>query len=210
MEIFLLFAVFYLPSYAFPASVASGAAFDDPLFHLRYLFLALPQILLTLYLVVDGSGAARFGLLSPGRRGFAWILALTAGLFAIGLGASTASEAIAAQPSSGIGILTLPRMVPFALLTCALTGYREELFFRAFMIVKMEDGDVPAWAVYAVTSALFGLGHAYQGAIGFLSASCMGLCLAYAFRRTRNLHVCAVSHAIYDSGIVLIGLCLAR
>jgi uncharacterized protein len=211
VEIFLLFSVFYLPSYVFSPPVSSCAGtFDSPLFHLQYVVSALPQILFLLYLVEGSGGYRKFGIRGVKPMELAAIVGATALLVAIGLGWSLLVRDLKLPGQPAGPSLTKPAMIPLSALTCIVTGYREELFFRSYMITKMESESAPAWAIYIGTSLLFGLGHSYQGAYSTLLASGIGFLLAAVFRRTRNLHLVAVSHAAYDFTVLLLGLSLAR
>jgi hypothetical protein len=91
-----------------------------------------------------------------------------------------------------------PLMLPLVFLTCIVTGYREEIFFRAYFIRRFEiSGFYPAVGV-AVTTVLFSVGHLYQGFAGLVGTLLIGLYFGFLFLRFRNIHMIAIAHAIFN------------
>ena len=59
------------------------------------------------------------------------------------------------------------------------TGYCEELFFRSYLLRRLgQVGLPPKWAAIGL-GLIFGLGHGYQGPVGLVSASLLGLFFAW-------------------------------
>jgi len=91
----------------------------------------------------------------------------------------------------------------------------EEIVFRAFLIGRLEAAfggasRVATLAAVLLSSALFGLAHAYQGPTGILITATLGLIFAcvYAYGG-RNLWLNIVVHGVYDTlslGLVLTSL----
>jgi CAAX protease family protein len=54
-------------------------------------------------------------------------------------------------------------------------GMCEEFLYRGFAMAAFGRAGLPAWAVVAVTSGLFGLAHLYQGRGGLLGTTLLGL-----------------------------------
>jgi CAAX protease family protein len=91
----------------------------------------------------------------------------------------------------------------------------EEIVFRAFLIGRLEAAfggasRVATLAAVLLSSALFGLAHAYQGPTGILITAALGLIFAcvYAYGG-RNLWLNIVVHGVYDTlslGLVLTSL----
>jgi uncharacterized protein len=54
-------------------------------------------------------------------------------------------------------------------------GICEEFLYRGFAMAAVSRAGLPAWAVVAVTSTLFGLAHLYQGRGGLLGTTLLGL-----------------------------------
>lgn len=91
-----------------------------------------------------------------------------------------------------------PWMLPLVFLTCIVTGYREEIFFRAYFIRRFEiSGFHPAVGV-AVTTVLFSMGHLYQGFAGLVGTLLIGVYFGFLFLRFRNVHMIAIAHAIFN------------
>ena len=91
----------------------------------------------------------------------------------------------------------------------------EEIVFRGFLIGRLEAafGGPSRWgtaAAVVLSSALFGIAHAYQGPSGVLVTGTLGLVFAciYAYAG-RNLWLNIVVHGVYDTlslGLVLTSL----
>ena len=91
----------------------------------------------------------------------------------------------------------------------------EEIVFRAFLIGRLEAAfggasRVATAGAVMLSSALFGLAHAYQGPTGVLVTGTLGLVFAcvYAYGG-RNLWLNIVVHGVYDTlslGLVLTSL----
>ena len=64
---------------------------------------------------------------------------------------------------------------------CALAvtaGVCEEFLYRGFAMAALTRTGIPAWAVVAISSTLFGLAHAYQGRGGVVGTGILGLLFA--------------------------------
>jgi len=69
----------------------------------------------------------------------------------------------------------------FPYLALAVTaGVCEEFLYRGFAMAALSRAGLPIWMVVLVTSALFGLAHAYQGRAGVLGTGVLGVLLAVA------------------------------
>jgi uncharacterized protein len=65
-------------------------------------------------------------------------------------------------------------LAPF--LGLAITaGICEEFLYRGFAVAAFSRAGLPSWVVVAVTSALFGLAHLYQGRGGLLGTALLGV-----------------------------------
>jgi uncharacterized protein len=208
-EILLLFAVFFLPGYLFPSTMARPD-FNLPAFHLRYATAAIPQILLLLFLMqgMEG-GTARFGAGKPRRidipAAVAIAVVLVGVMAAIEIPLSLLGESARRmlKPEGAFG-LPGPAMLPLSFVTCMVTGYREELFFRSYLITRLDDLGSSAWASVTVSSLVFAAGHAYEGAAGIVMVAVIGAILAASFRERRSVHAVAVAHGLYDFAVLLL------
>ena len=144
-----------------------------------------------------GLGKLRVGDLLSGALVFAGALALLLGV----------SMALRLLPAGGRELLQQgfrfrlgdARLIPLALVFGVATGYREELFFRGYLITRFVDMGLPGPAALGASCVLFALGHLYQGLGGFVTALCLGLLFGTLFLRSRNLHRLAIAHALYNT-----------
>jgi CAAX protease family protein len=86
----------------------------------------------------------------------------------------------------------------------------EELLYRGFLIGTLTPLMGTAGAVL-MSSALFGLGHAYQGRLGILRTTVIGLGLGIAFALTSSLWWLIIAHSVVNlSGVLLARRMLAE
>jgi membrane protease YdiL (CAAX protease family) len=102
-------------------------------------------------------------------------------------------------PASG------PEMAVFVFLSLT-AGICEELLYRGWLVNILRVATGSVWAAVGVSSAMFGLGHAYQGAKGMLRTTFVGLQLALLFVYVNSLIPGQVLHAAVD---IIIGLLMA-
>jgi hypothetical protein len=220
LEIALLFLVFYLPGYLWPGlQLDYGAANLGP-YMLQFLTIAPPQILLLLYILnlrAESAGGntqlrlAEFGLRRPRSTDLLYALAIFGGIVALLL---LLGLILSLLPAAGRSMFTRgfrwkleePRLIPLVLLFCLVTGYREELFFRSYLITRFSQLGLPAAAGVGLSTMLFSVGHLYQGVAGLAVAVIQGLYFAILFVRLRNLHPLALAHGLYNAAALLVTL----
>ncbi|MBN1837650.1 MAG: CPBP family intramembrane metalloprotease, partial [Spirochaetales bacterium] len=98
------------------------------------------------------------------------------------------------------------RLVPLAVAFGVVTGYREELFFRGYLITRFLETGAPGPAAVGASCLLFALGHLYQGLSGFLTGLAIGTLFGVLFLRGRNLHPLAIAHALYNTMVLAASL----
>ncbi|HTQ13124.1 MAG TPA: CPBP family intramembrane glutamic endopeptidase [Rhizomicrobium sp.] len=76
-------------------------------------------------------------------------------------------------------------------------GIWEELLYRGFLIWYFAPL-AGVWGAVAISTALFGLGHAYQGTRGILTTGFVGLLLGIGFALTWSLWWLMALHALAD------------
>jgi membrane protease YdiL (CAAX protease family) len=175
----------------------------------------VPQVLLLGYLIwLRGPGARvrsvwrEFGIAIPRLSDLAWALLLVAGVFLL-LGCLAAVQTFLPEPARRLlqgGFrwrLSDPRLLPLAALFSLCTGYREELFFRSYLLTRLGQVGVPPAAGVAVSGLLFAFGHAYQGVAGLAVALLIGIYFAAAFQRLCNLNRLAWAHGLYNFAVLL-------
>jgi uncharacterized protein len=210
LEILLFFLVFFLPGYLSQAGAAAAGP-ADTLSMIRVIVTGLPQFLLMLYVTVtSGESPARLGLVPLEARDALRTLALTIGCFAVV--APFVAAVLALPPQIGKSLtmgyrwgLASAAQIPLALLFGLTAGYREEFFFRAYMLHRLADLGFPTWFAVAASTLLFCLGHFYEGPLGIAIAASLGALFAIVYIRRPNLHVVAIAHGMYNA----ITLCLS-
>jgi membrane protease YdiL (CAAX protease family) len=213
-EMLLLFAAFFLPGYAAQGFMAAAVPPID-LLMLQSIVTGIPQFLLMVYvaIVAGGAPAARWGFVHFEPRD-----ALRSGLLILGCFAVVAPFVvlIAALPPGVTKSLTRgyrwglqgAAQIPLAVLFGVTAGYREEFFFRSYLIGRLEELGVQVPIAVAASTALFCIGHVYEGALAVAITAALGLLLSAAWLRRRSLHVVAIAHAAYNTGVLCLGLVL--
>jgi membrane protease YdiL (CAAX protease family) len=76
-------------------------------------------------------------------------------------------------------------------------GIVEEILYRGFAFWYLAQV-MPIWAVIAVSSVAFGLGHSYQGAGGVAKVTLIGLAFGILYVATGSIWLPILAHAILD------------
>jgi membrane protease YdiL (CAAX protease family) len=203
----ILFCVLFLPGYLFQSNDAASATLNDPALLVQTLVLALPQIALIVYIILTRGHGDRVsaGMVSINGPDLLKIIAATAGLFII-----TVPAALLIRRSGGdfFSPVTLEPaelwFFPLLGLFALVSAYREELFFRSYLITELETFGKKA--AVAVGAGLFSLGHAYQGISAVAATAIIGIFLGWLFLKTRNIHVVSISHGLYNFVVLIASL----
>lgn len=93
----------------------------------------------------------------------------------------------------------VPRAAPAALALLSLvTGYREELFYRCYLVTRLAAVGLPAGAAVATAALVFGLGHLYQGPAAVALAVGQAVAFGDLLLRGQSVHGLALAHALYN------------
>jgi len=76
-------------------------------------------------------------------------------------------------------------------------GVCEEILYRGLLLATLVSL-VGTWPAVAITSLIFGLGHAYQGISGIARTGLVGLVLALFTVSSGSLYIAIVLHAVID------------
>jgi membrane protease YdiL (CAAX protease family) len=76
-------------------------------------------------------------------------------------------------------------------------GVVEETLYRGFIIWYLVQL-MPLWAAIVVSSAVFGLGHSYQGVGGVLRVFLIGLCFGALYAISGSIWLPILGHAMLD------------
>jgi uncharacterized protein len=211
-EMLLIFATFFLPGYAAQGLVtASGPATDWLM--LQSIMAGIPQFLLMAYI------ATMAGAVPPTRWGFVRFEARDALRSAvlvfccftvvapfIALVLALPSEMSRALSRGYRWGLQSAAQIPLAILFGLTAGYREEFFFRSYLLGRMDEIGVPVPIAVAASTALFCVGHVYEGALAVAVTAALGLLLSAAWLRRRSLHVVAIAHGAYNTLVLCLSL----
>ena len=100
------------------------------------------------------------------------------------------------QPLEGVLPHTLgERAVFFAL--SATAGFCEEVLYRGFLIGYLTPW-LGTWGAALASSAVFGLGHAYQGAAGVAKTAALGFAAAVIYVVSGSLWPAVALHVVMD------------
>jgi len=124
---------------------------------------------------------------------------LAAALAALAGYGTAGVAALLPQPTNTPPALTVTLSALFAL----AVAYREELFYRLYIIGSLRGRGASAVAAVLVSTLLFAAGHSWQGLPGIVSALLVGAALGTAAVRGCRLHALALAHAAYNFGVLL-------
>jgi membrane protease YdiL (CAAX protease family) len=220
-ELLIGFALFVLPGIILPPK-GLGTEFNHADFLAALLVSGLAEAGLILYLLthIGGRRLADYNIRRLSVRGvlfglLSWLLVfpflfLAALLFSFILKYMPPEWVESSLPSFRWSY-TNYRLLPFTLCACLVTGYREELYFRAYLPTEFFRRGMPALPAILVPVFLFAAGHFYQGAAGFAVSGLLGIYLTGVFRAAKNLHVPALAHGLYNFCVLLLsGLDFSR
>jgi len=213
-EALLLFLVLFLPGYLSQPDAASAATVDTVRAMLQSVLLGVPQVLLILHLLSlqPEVPLEHFGLYRPRPRDALRTAGAVVGALALAAPVVAAMALVPALRELGStgyrwGLRSAWEL-PLALAFGLTAGYREELYFRAYLLGRFEQAGVPRAAGVAAATALFALGHLYEGVLGVAFAFVMGLYFSVVYLRSRSLHVPAVAHGLLNAALLALNLVL--
>ncbi len=93
---------------------------------------------------------------------------------------------------------------PVLVLVLGFVGVYEEIFARGLLLARCRALLRGTWAPVLVSSALFGLGHLYQGWIGVGQTTLVGIVLALCVIRWGTLWPAIAAHALLDVSSILL------
>lgn len=209
----LLFAVFFLPGILFQHGGIRQDAFDAASYHLAVIVTALPQTLLIVYLlwIQPEEDLSRFGFRTVDFPDLLAAVVATLGMFALLAAAGAVllllPESMQEAVRTGFRFrLTNAGLLPLVLLSSVAIAYREEAFFRAYLLTRFEQLSLHPAASVLLGAAAFSLGHMYQGFGGALIAFLLGIYLGWIYLKRRSVHIVAVAHGLYNFTVLAVGL----
>jgi len=212
VEMALCFLAFFLPGYIAQAYEPAGRAVSTSVM-IQSIILGVPQFLLLVYIAslspestLESWGFSRFRA-ADALRIILVLIACFAVFTPFAILVIALPKAIGKYLASGFrwrlaGISQVPLAVVFGL----VAGYREEFFFRAYLLRRMDQLGLPVALSVIIATLLFSAGHLYQGPLGAATSAALGVLFAGVYLRTRNLHVIAVAHGLYNASVLCLSL----
>jgi membrane protease YdiL (CAAX protease family) len=216
IEMLLFYAVFFLPGYLSQGAVTAVGSLSSQAM-LQVILTGLPQCLLMIYVAgfTGSRDPSRFGLLAFAPRDALRLLVLLALCAAVVAGLSAIALLLPPQWGRGVASgyrwgLASPAQMPLALLFALTAAYREEFFFRAYLLTGMGELGVPIPLAVAASTTLFSMGHLYEGPMGIAVSAALGALFCAAWLRRPSLHVIAFAHGLFNTGVLGLSLVLPR
>jgi membrane protease YdiL (CAAX protease family) len=197
IEPLILYLVLFFPG-AIPFSRFPPAF--SPWEALSRIFLyQLPALALVWYLLLRTKSLREWGITLPRRKDLLPGLLALPGLLLIGLTISLVIPLFNyIEEGPKIESPSLPAGWLMLILSCLVTGYLEESFFRFYLSVRLEGAGLAPVKITLLSVLLFSVCHLYEGPWGTLNATLAGVLLSLLFLRYRSLHGIALAHGLYN------------
>jgi uncharacterized protein len=167
--------------------------------------------ILSMRLRAAGWNWTLLGFHRPGSWRVVVGVALAAATLRIALGdfvIEPATAAIWPAPALPEGASKIAGNPGYALMMLGLVwsfaAFGEEIAYRGYLMKRgaeaLGGATIALWIAAVASSALFGVGHFYQGPAGIVDSGMAGLILAAAYLVTgRNLWTCVLAHGFIDT-----------
>jgi membrane protease YdiL (CAAX protease family) len=204
----VLFAALFLPGILAQTGSVDPGAFNSVTYHIQTMTLSLAQCLLVLHILTlhPNHDPNRFGIRSPQLRPVLLGAVLGIGLLVLVMPVGALEEYLSEGDRAltpGVRFsLDRPELLPLVIPTALAIAYREEVFFRAFLIPRLQDLGMSPTSAVVISTAAFSLGHLYQGILGGLVTAVIGALLGVLFLRYRDVHLVAVAHGVYNAAVL--------
>lgn len=214
VEMLLFFLSFFLPGYLAQSGITQGGALSSSAM-LQAILASIPQFLLMVYVVLGAGGAAedkgRWGLVPLQPRDALRIALLVIGCFAVLVPFAWLTLLLPPSWSRFVSrgfrwSLQGAAQIPLAVVFGIATGYREEFYFRSYLLQRLHELGLPTTAAVAISTALFSLGHLYEGLFGFALAAVLGVLFSAVYLERRSLHLIALGHGLYNAIVLSVSL----
>jgi membrane protease YdiL (CAAX protease family) len=188
----------------FTGSRAESANFSATAEIVNIFAYLIPALMLIWHLIIK-TQKIEMWVLRPGKKDFLsffitfpclLITAFSVTFIGSYIGGSTGNTSLN-LPSSGIEWILL-------FITCFLSAYLEESYFRFYLLTKREELNLNAVSSLVFSVILCAVCHLYEGPWGFLNAVISGAIFGFVFLRYNSLHGIAVAHALYNISIFVI------
>ncbi len=208
----LLFAVIFLPGFLTQAVMtADPEMFNNGVLLFFYIITALPQALLILYFIFRDKHISPeiYGIRSLNLKTIVLSIPALGGVFLMLIPIFILNAVIYLfgefpQLEGVDWRFTNFSLFPVVLISCLVTGYLEELYFRSYLTTRMTFEGIPRTKIIILVNILFAAGHLYQGIAGLAGTFIIGIYLTFLFFKSRNIHLIAITHGLYNFSILIL------
>jgi len=208
-EVFSILITFFTPNiligYINPPLKNPIELMNSPLHLTIYILLSFLQLLLMLFLIRNNKDVPveNYGIVKIQLKNFFTAILLSFGLFFIyfflAWSISFLPDFIEEIMTTGFRWkLKNHYMIPLIFIFCLLTGYREELLFRSYIITRLSQLGIPVIYTLFLGSLTFSVLHLYEGISAFIFALLSGIYFSFVYITKKNLHIIALSHGIFN------------
>lgn len=210
-ETILLFFCLFMPAiYIMPGKTDTEAS-SLSVNMLQYIISSLPQLLLLLYIIWlrKDVGLKNFGITKPRLKDLLWGAGLAITLFffiallSLLLQLLPGSVRDFVMPENPLVIKDKANFL-LVVVFSLVTGYKEELFFRSYLLTRFRQWGVPLKAALVFSALLFALLHLYEGLLGFVFAGIVAVFFSLVYIKTKSLHLIAISHGIFNAAMIIL------
>jgi len=182
------------------------AEFSSPRYNVQLLFTTLGILLpLVFVLWISGDRWSFFGLSRLRFNDCVWIRVLLAlGFLSSMLYAAPINSPELAELGDWYSRPITPTSKITALATLSVTAVWEEVYYRGYLVTRLEELTKNVWMGVVVSSMLFAAGHIYQGPRGVLFTLGFGLLYGIAFVHRRSVWPLAIAHWLTNVVIVML------
>jgi len=206
IEALVLYILLFLHgSLAFFAGSGSEAANFSVTAELVNIFAYLMPALVLIWYLITKTPKIEIWAVRPGKKDLLSCIITFPCLLITGLVVTIIGSYISG-PSESITLNLPSSVIEWILLfiTCFLSAYLEESYFRFYLLSKREEFNLNAVSALALSVVLFSICHIYEGPWGFLNAVISGTILGFMFLRYNSLHGIAIAHTLYNISIYII------
>ncbi len=120
-------------------------------------------------------------------------------------------HAKSAQTSLGLKRDDVWSLLKWLVVSWTFAAFGEEIVYRRYLLSRAAEvgggSTLGYWLALPVVSALFGIGHYYQGSAGIYETACDGFIIGLAYLLAgRNLWVAVLAHGFFDTAAAIASL----
>jgi membrane protease YdiL (CAAX protease family) len=211
IEFVILIISFFIPNLVVVSIPGASDMLNTDWVLLLYVACAILQFLFMCYIVKTGNNCSfdEMGFTRNGLYEIWKIIFTSCGIIALyflfSLLIAVLPQAMQKNITEGYNWkLTSLYRIPLVIIFCIVTGYREEFLFRSYFLTMLSGFKSPIVLSIMLGTILFALLHSYEGIAAMVFAGVAGLFFSFVFYRTKNLHIIAFAHGIFNSLIIVL------